>query len=233
MASRRSARSERRFKLKPGLSPAQKKMAIAIYTLLRIIGGSPRSIAKSKGLDPSIPLSKTVIYDLATGNRVWGPKESQLRTLYELALEHSISPLPWDWDELDCMRRAVARPAPGSGTQPIAPVPGEEGDRRNRILIDIVWQPVSDLAVYVSAGNLERVTGIIRHVGQEAEPAEAVQAMISCRDIGLDEVTDTIIGYASTRPDRVIMRIVHTLRGRDRHADADLLLGRALQSERP
>ncbi|WP_280259014.1 hypothetical protein [Nocardia abscessus] len=86
------------------------------------------------------------------------------------------------------------------------------------------------MAGYISAGNFERVNGLIRYVGIEAAPAETADAVVSCRELGLDEATDTIISYAGSRSELDVFQILQSLNQRDKRTDADILLERALAS---
>lgn len=126
----------------------------------------------------------------------------------------------------------AARPAEilTSITTDVAPVPHHEGDRRNSGSIDMAWPPAKDLAVYISVGNFERVNGLIRYIGTEAAPNETADAVVSCRQLGLDEATDTIISYAGSRPELDVLQILQSLNQRDKRSDADILLERALAS---
>ncbi|MEU2174832.1 hypothetical protein ABZ552_11470 [Nocardia sp. NPDC019219] len=115
-------------------------------------------------------------------------------------------------------------------TTDVVPVPSLMGDRHNIGTIDVAWPPAMDLAGYISAGNFERVNGLIRYVGTEATPAETADAVISCRELGLDEATDTIISYAGSRSELDVFQILQSLNRRDKRTDADILLERALAS---
>ncbi|MFI5537944.1 hypothetical protein ACIA5H_16280 [Nocardia sp. NPDC051900] len=84
--------------------------------------------------------------------------------------------------------------------------------------------------MYISAGNFERVNGLIRYVGTEAAPDETADAVASCRELGLDEATDTIIGYAGSRSGLDVLQILQSLNQRGKRRDADILLERALAS---
>ncbi|MBF6302563.1 hypothetical protein IU459_34240 [Nocardia amamiensis] len=115
-------------------------------------------------------------------------------------------------------------------TTDVVPVPHHVGDRHNTGTIDVAWPPAKDLAVYISAGNFERVNGLIRYVGTEAAPDETADAVVSCRKLGLDEATDTIINYAGSRSELDVLQILQSLNQRDQRPDADTLLERALAS---
>ncbi|MER7449644.1 hypothetical protein ABTW96_05080 [Nocardia beijingensis] len=112
----------------------------------------------------------------------------------------------------------------------VVPVPHYEGDRHNSGSIDVAWPPAKDLAVYISAGNFERVNGLIRYIGTEAPPDETANAVVSCRELGLDEATEIIIGYAGGRSELDVLQILQLLLQRDQRRDADILLERALAS---
>ncbi|MCX4093960.1 hypothetical protein [Nocardia sp. alder85J] len=115
----------------------------------------------------------------------------------------------------------------------VPPVRSSEGDRRNEEAWDLVWPPAADLRDYISSGNFERANGLIRHISIEAAPAEAAAAVVACRDLGLLDVVDTIIGYVGRRPERDVLRIVWSLNKQDRRADADAVVERALIAENP
>ncbi|MGY1947777.1 hypothetical protein [Nocardia asiatica] len=128
--------------------------------------------------------------------------------------------------------QAIRMPKPARtpivDTLAVVPVPPHKGDRHSSETVDVVWLPAKNLSVYISDGNLERANGLIRHVGTEADPDETADAVISCRDMGLSDATDTIISYAGSRSERDVLQIVRSLNQRDRRADADALLERAL-----
>jgi len=110
----------------------------------------------------------------------------------------------------------------------VAPVPQNEGDRRNKMDYDIAWPAARDLAGYISVGDLERANGLIRHVSVEAAPTETADAVAACRDLELHEATDAIIRYAGRRPDRDVLKIVRSLNQRERRDEADTLLDHVL-----
>ncbi|MFC1400265.1 MULTISPECIES: hypothetical protein [Streptacidiphilus] len=123
------------------------------------------------------------------------------------------------------------RPADITASTParsVVPVPRPEGDRHNTTLPDFIWAPTEDLALYLTAGNLERANGLIRHVGTEVQPSETADAVVSCRDAGLLGAADAIISYAGRRPERDVLHILHALNQRQRRTDADTLLECAL-----
>ncbi len=91
------------------------------------------------------------------------------------------------------------------------------------------WPPAQNLAVYITAGNYERANGLIRHVGSEAIPTDAADAVVSCRDLGMLEATDAIISYAAGRESKDdVLHIVHLLIQRNRRDDAETLVERAV-----
>ncbi len=69
---------------------------------------------------------------------------------------------------------------------------------------------------------------MIHHVGTEATPDEAANAVIACRDLDLLDAVAAIISYAGLRADREILQILRALLRHERHADAGALLNRAL-----
>ncbi|MEU7138208.1 hypothetical protein ABZ942_02025 [Nocardia sp. NPDC046473] len=181
-------------------------------------------------------LSKSVLADLANGNRKRSPKKAPLRELHCLALANAA---PDEqvimWEELERLRKnagakpAETTPAVAAG---VAPVPSLEGDRRNNLTVDVAWPPAKDLGVYISTGKLERANSLIRHVGTEAAPVEAASAIASCRILGLHDAAEGISSYAETRPDLDVLHILHSLKQQGRHADADALLDRVLARTR-
>lgn len=86
------------------------------------------------------------------------------------------------------------------------------------------WPPVTTLAGYLNAGDLEGAAGMIRYAGKEADPGESADAIASCRDSGLDDATDDMLNYASRRHDRDILRIAKSLIEDDRADEVRTLL---------
>ncbi|MEV6340782.1 hypothetical protein AB0M12_39455 [Nocardia vinacea] len=230
------------------LSPEWRLLAEVIRELIRQTGRSCRAIEQAiqEKLDDLRRktaadelrcrqegyLTRSVLSDLANGRRKRAPKEAILRELHELArisaeAEDEVIP----WEILDSIRRRLeTKPAETipAVTAGVVPVPHQEGDRHHSGNVDLVWLPATDLAVYISVGNFERANGLIRHVGTEADPAETANAVVACRDLGLLEVTDTIISYAGSRSERDVLKILHLLKQRGRRVDADALLDSAL-----
>jgi hypothetical protein len=125
---------------------------------------------------------------------------------------------------LRAWRRRISRgAAPG-----MLPVPPAQGDRQHRAVVDAAWPDVQDLAFYLAAENYEGATGILRHAGSAALPAEAADAVVTCRDRGLHEAAETILSYAGKRDEGDVLRIVRSLNARHRYSDADELLNLAL-----
>jgi hypothetical protein len=85
----------------------------------------------------------------------------------------------------------------------------------------------------LTAGNLEWVNNIIRHVGTEADLAEAADAIISCRDLGLSDAADAIIRYSGRRLHVDVMRIARRLIDAHDCGDAGTLLGYATDNSHP
>ncbi|MFC4126469.1 hypothetical protein [Nocardia rhizosphaerae] len=115
------------------------------------------------------------------------------------------------------------------------PVPLSEGDRHINADIawpsrELLWAPASELAGYIVAGQLENSSRMIHHVGTDATPDEAANAVIACRDLDLMDAVAAIISYAGRREDREILQILRPLLDHERHADADALLDRALSA---
>lgn len=125
----------------------------------------------------------------------------------------------------EAVRPADAAPATATD---VAPVPRQQGDRRNIGTVDFSWAPTEDLVLYLAAGNLERANGLIRHAGSGVHPGETADAVVSCRDADLPEATEAILDYAGRRTERDILQIIHSLNRHERRADADTLLERAL-----
>ncbi|MCP2287378.1 hypothetical protein [Nocardia amikacinitolerans] len=118
--------------LKPDLSPEQRKLAEAVRDLVRQTGRGFQKLTKDieekrkKQLNKDGPdgyltagtdrylikdayLSKSVLWDVANGNRKRPPREAPLRALHEFALdiaetEDAVIP----WDELNGLRRAFS-----------------------------------------------------------------------------------------------------------------------------
>ncbi|MEV6065564.1 hypothetical protein AB0L82_03335 [Nocardia sp. NPDC052001] len=111
----------------------------------------------------------------------------------------------------------------------VVPVPQVLGDRHNSRTIDLVWPPVTDLADYLLAGDLERANGLVRHVGIEAPADEAATAIATCRDRGMSDIAETIIGFAGRQREvRDAIRVAQSLIRHERCEDADTLLSNAL-----
>ncbi|MGF0316673.1 hypothetical protein [Nocardia fluminea] len=133
---------------------------------------------------------------------------------------------------------------PGAGTvggvlEVDAPVPLARGDRRTSSshVFDIawpsgplLWPPATDLAGYLTAGQLEKSNRLIHHVATEADPGEAASAVIACRDLDLPDAVDAIINYAGLRDEREVLQILRPLLRHDRHVDAGALLDRVLDA---
>ncbi|MGW6624310.1 hypothetical protein ACWF99_24100 [Nocardia sp. NPDC055002] len=134
----------------------------------------------------------------------------------------------------------------GPGPEPVdavsgvvAPVPLAHGDRRigSGLVIDIawpsgpvLWPPATDLAGYLTAGQLEKSNRLIHHVATEADPDEAASAVIACRDLDLPDAVDAIINYAGLRDEREVLQILRPLLRHERHVDAEALLDRVLDA---
>lgn len=115
------------------------------------------------------------------------------------------------------------------------PVPLASGDRHINTDIawpsrPLLWPPASDLAGYIATGELESSSRMIHHVGTDALPEEAANALIACRDLDLLDALAAIINYAGLREDREVLLILRPLLLHERHADAGALLNRALSS---
>ncbi|MBC3842197.1 hypothetical protein GXW82_24345 [Streptacidiphilus sp. 4-A2] len=111
---------------------------------------------------------------------------------------------------------AGAGPAgsPAAVTVTVVPVPPHDVDRHNSGAADFSWPAAEDLALYLAAGNLERANGLMRHVGTEVHPTETADAVVSCRDLGLLEAKDTIIGQPATGPSGMCSRFsTHSISG--------------------
>lgn len=177
-------------------------------------------------------LTRSVLSDWSRGKRKRAPKEVQLKELHEFVLETvsaDVDVIPWD-ELLQLLLNAKAKPA--SSTSAIAanvvPVSSHDADRHNNEHRDIAWPTARTLSEYIAKGSLERVSGLIRHVGTEAEPVETAAAVVACRGIGLSEAGDAVIDYASRRSYGDVLQIARLLIRRDMRADADMLLERAI-----
>ncbi|MFC4374891.1 hypothetical protein ACFO5K_12350 [Nocardia halotolerans] len=176
------------------------------------------------------------------------PREELLRPLHILAETKAGSRevLPWEshplctaWQGLGSVgarngkkRRGSMKPASPVEelVADVGPVPLKKGDRPDADGIDVAWPAARLVVEYVGAGDLARVNGLIRHVGSDALPAEAVEAIISCRSIGVSDAADGIVAHAAQRKPLEVMEIAYRLLESEAGVDVSALLGGALMA---
>lgn len=240
------------------LAAAAREMIAQTGMSLEAISKRSAKLVLSGSIRRDELLSSSYLSRLLNGQYKRPPRKAPLRALRDLAAEFGgTDEVVISWDALEELRMASGSrgnvdleagsrsicPACGRGSgrrrgrpagrervggRTVVPVPHPEGDRHNGTEIDVAWPPVATLARYVSAGDLERASGIIRHVSTEAKPEETAHAIISCRDFGLDDAADALFSYAAHRAHRDVMEIMQSLVDRGRHDEVRTLLGRAL-----
>lgn len=242
--------------LGPGLSPEWEEFTGELRNLIRCIDLSYREIAKraytTKNVLSSLVSGKRkrapeeqllkALHDLAVarvgadGILPWEDFNSLRQALTPLATTNE-GPQPVlacpDCGAPVLLDHVMVADRPAESlaaiTADVVPVPRPGGDRHNSRAVDVSWPPAQNLAVYITAGNYERANGLIRHVGSEAIPTDAADAVVSCRDLGMLEATDAIISYAAGRESKDdVLHIVHLLIQRNRRDDAETLVERAV-----
>lgn len=109
---------------------------------------------------------------------------------------------------------ATTASVPPGGMDMQLPVSPALGDRQAH------WNDFTDLAKRLSADQFADAAGILRHIGQDAGPAEAAAAIAVCSQEGLADAAEAIATYAARRADEEILFMLRALLGNGNAAAA-------------
>jgi transcriptional regulator with XRE-family HTH domain len=116
-----------------------------------------------------------------------------------------VPPLPRAAEPGSAEAEPAARPVLPTIGNATLPVPSEKGDRQGE------WKDMADLKARIKAGEIHDAAGILRHIGQDGDGAEAAAAVAACHREGLTDAAATIVAYAAHRDDEDIFIMMKVL----------------------
>ncbi|MFC6136175.1 hypothetical protein [Streptomyces spororaveus] len=121
--------------------------------------------------------------------------------------------------------RSTAHAVPPENTLPVPPA---EGDRQRRVLSRAAWTELETVTRFLAEGRHRDAGFLLWRAGKTLSARQIIEAVTSCREVGLHEAAESVLAGVSERADRqAVLNITATLQAAGRHQDVGFLLSAA------